>query len=68
MILRVPDDAVLLRAARMDEGRFRHEANCRLLPRVQMVLEETISLSSGRSLSKKAQFESLLSVNATLAA
>ena len=68
MILRVPDDAVLLRAARMERDDFGPRRNCRLLPRVQMVPEETISLSSGRSLSKKAQFESLLSVNAALAA
>jgi hypothetical protein len=68
MILRVPDDAVLLRAARMERDDFgtRRIADSCLV--CKTVLEETISLSSGRSLSKKAQFESLPSVNATLAA
>ncbi len=62
MILRVPDDAVLLRAARMEREKFRHETNCRLCLVCNMVLIETISPSRGRSLSKKAQFESSLFV------
>jgi hypothetical protein len=58
IILRVPGDAVLLPAVRMerDDFRTRRSAN---QSRSQMILIETLSPSTGSGLSKTTQFESL---------
>ena len=58
MILRVPGDAVLLRAAPMERDDFPVETYWGTLSRSQVILIETFSPSRGRGLSKTAQFES----------
>ena len=56
MILRVPGEAVLLRAAPMERDDFPDETYFWTLPRLRMILIETFSRSRSRSLSKTAQF------------